>query len=85
MALRSTLRVVRSNKRKPSACSSLSTRRDSAGCDMCSASAVFVRAAEAIDRAAAAAIEAGEATRDVGGRLGTAETGRALAHRLLLA
>ena len=43
----------------------------------------FVDAAHAIERTAAAAIEAGEATRDVGGRLGTAETGRAFARRLL--
>ncbi len=42
----------------------------------------FVAAAQAIEQVAAAAIEAGEATRDVGGRLGTAATGRAFARRL---
>jgi 3-isopropylmalate dehydrogenase len=42
----------------------------------------FLAAAEAIERTAAAAVEAGEATRDVGGRLGTAATGRAFAQRL---
>lgn len=43
----------------------------------------FVNAARAIDAATVGAIESGEATRDVGGRLGTAETGRACAQRLL--
>jgi len=43
----------------------------------------FLDAAKAIELTAAAAVSAGEATRDVGGRLGTAETGRAFAQRLL--
>jgi 3-isopropylmalate dehydrogenase len=43
----------------------------------------FLDAAKAIEQTAAAAVSAGEATRDVGGRLGTAETGRAFAQRLL--
>ena len=42
----------------------------------------FEAAAAAIDQAVEAAIGAGEATRDVGGRLGTRETGEALAARL---
>ncbi|HST43919.1 MAG TPA: isocitrate/isopropylmalate family dehydrogenase [Luteimonas sp.] len=42
----------------------------------------FVAAAQAIEHAAAAAIRAGEATRDVGGALGTGATGRAFARRL---
>ena len=43
----------------------------------------FVAAADAIAQTAAQAIERGEVTRDVGGNLGTAETGRAFARRLL--
>jgi 3-isopropylmalate dehydrogenase len=43
----------------------------------------FVAAAQAIEKAVADAISAGEATRDVGGELGTAETGSACARRLL--
>ena len=43
----------------------------------------FINAARAIDAATVHTIEAGDATRDVGGRLGTAETGRACAQRLL--
>lgn len=43
----------------------------------------FLKAANAIDQTAATCVEAGEATRDVGGRLGTAETGHAFARRLL--
>ncbi|MGP1614733.1 MAG: isocitrate/isopropylmalate family dehydrogenase, partial [Pollutimonas bauzanensis] len=42
----------------------------------------FLTAAKAIFDAVAAAIESGEATRDVGGKLGTRETGAALAQRL---
>ncbi len=42
----------------------------------------FLQASDAIDRAVEAAIAAGEATRDVGGTLGTAATGRALVARL---
>jgi 3-isopropylmalate dehydrogenase len=42
----------------------------------------FVAAAQAIEQTAAGAIAAGEATRDVGGSLGTAATGQAFAHRL---
>ena len=42
----------------------------------------FTAAAQAIERVAVAAVDAGEATRDVGGRLGTAETGHAFARRL---
>jgi 3-isopropylmalate dehydrogenase len=42
----------------------------------------FHNAAEAIEQAVAAAIASGEATRDVGGRLGTKEVGRALVARL---
>jgi len=45
----------------------------------------FNAAAQAIEAAVAAAIEAGEATRDVGGRLGTAATGRGFVPRLLAA
>ena len=43
----------------------------------------YVAAADAIIQTAAAAVEAGESTRDVGGNLGTAATGRAFAQRLL--
>jgi 3-isopropylmalate dehydrogenase len=42
----------------------------------------FVEASRAIEAAAAAAVQAGEITRDAGGRLGTAETGRAVARHL---
>ena len=42
----------------------------------------FVRASEAIVTCAAQAVEHGEATRDVGGQLGTAATGRKLAQRI---
>jgi len=42
----------------------------------------FLQASEAIDLAVEAAIAAGEVTRDVGGTLGTAATGRALVARL---
>ena len=45
----------------------------------------FNAAAQAIEETAVAAIEAGEATRDVGGRLGTAATGKAFVQRLLAA
>jgi 3-isopropylmalate dehydrogenase len=45
----------------------------------------FAAASRAIDAAVVAAIAAGEATRDVGGRLGTAATGQALVQRLLAA
>jgi 3-isopropylmalate dehydrogenase len=45
----------------------------------------FRRRGQAIDAAVVAAIAAGEATRDVGGRLGTAETGQAFVRRLLAA
>lgn len=44
--------------------------------------AKFERAAEAIERAVAAAIAAHECTRDIGGELGTRATGQALAQRL---
>jgi 3-isopropylmalate dehydrogenase len=44
--------------------------------------ASFQAAADAITTAVAQAIESGEATRDVGGRLGTRETGQALVNRL---
>lgn len=43
----------------------------------------FTAAAQAIEQAVVDAITAGEATRDVGGRLGTGATGQALARRLL--
>ncbi|AZG08443.1 isocitrate/isopropylmalate dehydrogenase family protein [Pigmentiphaga sp. H8] len=43
----------------------------------------YVAAADAIARTAAIVVEAGESTRDVGGNLGTAATGRAFAKRLL--
>lgn len=43
----------------------------------------FIAAAQAIERVAVEAIQAGEATRDVGGRMGTAQTGQAFAQRLL--
>ena len=42
----------------------------------------FVEASHALNVAVAQAIEVGEATRDVGGKLGTKETGQALAKRL---
>lgn len=42
----------------------------------------FQHAARAIELAAAQAVAAGEATRDVGGHLGTTATGRAVAERL---
>jgi 3-isopropylmalate dehydrogenase len=45
----------------------------------------FVQASQAMDEAIAAAIAAGEATRDVGGRLGTAATGKAFVQRLAAA
>ncbi|MDP3172326.1 MAG: isocitrate/isopropylmalate family dehydrogenase [Polaromonas sp.] len=43
----------------------------------------FMQAGKAIADATVAAVAAGEATRDVGGRFGTAETGKAFARRLL--
>lgn len=43
----------------------------------------YVAAADAIARTAAVVVEARESTRDVGGNLGTAATGRAFAKRLL--
>ena len=43
----------------------------------------FVAAALAIEDVTAEAIRAGDATRDVGGSLGTAATGRAFAQRLV--
>ncbi len=43
----------------------------------------FKAAEQAIEAAAVGAIAAGEATRDVGGRLGTAATGKAFVQRLL--
>ncbi len=43
----------------------------------------FIEASKALNEAVAQAIVAGEATRDVGGRLGTKETGQALSARLL--
>ncbi len=45
----------------------------------------FVTAAQAIDKACAEAVLSGEATRDVGGRLGTAATGQAVVRRILAA
>ena len=45
----------------------------------------FGEAARAIELACEQAVKAGETTRDVGGRLGTAATGRALVQRLLAA
>jgi len=42
----------------------------------------FTQAAQTLENAVAAAIAAGESTRDVGGRLGTKETGQALMARL---
>lgn len=42
----------------------------------------FLQASRALNTGVAEAIAAGEATRDVGGRLGTKETGRALSARL---
>jgi 3-isopropylmalate dehydrogenase len=47
-----------------------------------SATAACVTAAAAIEKAVENAIAAGEITRDIGGRLGTRETGDALAQRL---
>jgi 3-isopropylmalate dehydrogenase len=44
---------------------------------------VFIEASKALNDAVAQAIAAGEATRDVGGQLGTKETGQALSARLL--
>ena len=43
----------------------------------------FGRAAQAIEQACAQAVQLGEVTRDVGGRLGTAATGRALVQRMM--
>lgn len=43
----------------------------------------FLQAAKAIEAATVAAIAAGECTRDVGGKLGTAATGRAFVQRLM--
>jgi 3-isopropylmalate dehydrogenase len=43
----------------------------------------FLKAAAAIDSAVVDAISQGQATSDVGGKLGTAATGQALAHRVL--
>jgi 3-isopropylmalate dehydrogenase len=43
----------------------------------------FLQASQAINQAVAAAIASGEATRDVNGRLGTAQTGAQLVKRLL--
>ena len=43
----------------------------------------FIEASKALNEAVAQAIAAGEATRDVGGTLGTRETGQALSARLL--
>ena len=45
----------------------------------------FVEASSAIEKAAAAAVGAHEATCDVGGKLSTSETGTAFAGRLLAA
>jgi 3-isopropylmalate dehydrogenase len=45
----------------------------------------FMAASRAIDAAVLAAIASGEATRDVGGKLGTAATGQAFVRRLLAA
>ncbi len=45
--------------------------------------AAFIAASEAIEAATAQAIAAGQATRDVGGQLGTRETGAAFVARLL--
>jgi len=42
----------------------------------------FVEAAAGIERGIEQAIAAGEITRDIGGRLGTKETGKALAARI---
>ena len=47
-----------------------------------SGQAAYLAAAKAIDAAVAQAIAAGECTRDVGGHLGTCETGQALLQRL---
>jgi 3-isopropylmalate dehydrogenase len=44
--------------------------------------AAFITASRAIEQAVVDAVSHGEATRDVGGRLGTAETGRAITRRL---
>ena len=46
-------------------------------------SQAFVDASAAIEKTAAAAVGAHDATRDVGGTLGTRETGQAFAARLL--
>ncbi len=43
----------------------------------------FAQAAQAIEHACADAVLTGEATRDVGGRLGTAATGQAIVRRIL--
>ena len=43
----------------------------------------FLKAAAAIDSAVVDAISQGQATSDVGGKLGTEATGQALAHRVL--
>ena len=43
----------------------------------------FGRAAQAIEQACAQAVQLGEVTRDVGGRLGTAATGQALVQRMM--
>lgn len=45
----------------------------------------FAQAAKAIEHACADAVQSGEATRDVGGRLGTAATGQAIVRRILSA
>lgn len=45
----------------------------------------FANAAQAIEQACTDAVLAGEATRDVGGRLGTAATGQAIIRRILAA
>jgi 3-isopropylmalate dehydrogenase len=44
----------------------------------------FSSASQAIERACEDAVKARDATRDVGGRLGTAETGKAIVQRLLV-
>jgi 3-isopropylmalate dehydrogenase len=50
-----------------------------------SAKPAFIAASAAIEEATAAAIAAHEATRDVGGQLGTRETGAAFVSRLMAA
>ena len=45
----------------------------------------FAAASQAIEQACADAVLSGEATRDVGGRLGTAATGQAVVRRILAA